>query len=191
MPWATLAAAALAVFVYCWPRTTDTLIFDRTLLLSGDWWRWLTGHWVHFSRSHLAWNLAVLVPAGIWCERIIPAQARWLFVLAPMVISTALFVADPELSRYAGLSGIAAAMLTLLALTQLRTGATDRWFWRTVLALLTLKIAAEAMLASPLFAHFPDATVRSVPLAHVAGMVTAAVVHWFAASRGRRSGREE
>lgn len=171
-PWATMLAAAVAVVVFAAPALQTWLEFDRARIAEGEWWRALTGHWVHFSGSHLAWNLALFVPAGVWAERLLPARTRALLAISPFVIGFSLFGLLPALERYAGLSGIAAGLLAFLSLAQLRIAEKDRWFWWSVLVLMALKIATEAVLASPLLAQFPDPTVRSVPLAHLAGVVT-------------------
>jgi rhomboid family GlyGly-CTERM serine protease len=185
VPWATIITVVVAVIIFESPGADRALVYDRLRIHDGEWWRVFTGAWVHFSSSHLLWNLAVLVPAGIWCERLAPGRTRWLLLLAPVVIGGIVYAAEPGLERFAGLSGVASAMLTLLAVTQLRLSDSDRWFWRAVLALLALKVAAEAIRASPVLAHFPDPGMRSVALAHLAGIGFALVVH--AVRRGRRS----
>lgn len=164
-----LAAGCLILL----PTASWQLVWDRSRILEGQWWRVITGQLVHFSPSHLLWNLAVLLPAGIWSERLEPVRARLLYLVGSLVIGFALLAFEPHLLRYGGLSGLAAAMLAFLALAQLRTETADRWFWRLVLALLALKIVAEVILASPLLAHIPDPAVRSVPLAHLGGIVAA------------------
>jgi rhomboid family GlyGly-CTERM serine protease len=179
-----VAAAALTILFL--PGASSSLVFDRLLIRNGEWWRVLTSHWVHFSPGHLFWNLAVLVPAGGWAERLQPARTRVFYVISPLLIGAALYGLEPNLVRYAGLSGMAAGALALLALAQLGAGAEDRWFWRTVLALLALKIVAEVAVASPLLAHFPDPGMRSVPLSHVAGVVAGIMALY---GRRRRSGR--
>jgi len=178
VPWATLAVTVLAVALAAWPRAVDLLAFDRLQVMDGEWWRLVTGHWVHFGVSQLCWNLVVFVPAGAWVERLAPVRTRVLFLLATPVIGAVLFAADPTLLHYAGLSGLAAAVLALLAFTQLSAGHADRWFWRAVLAVLGVKIAAELLLMEPAFARFADSSIRPVPLAHLAGVVCAGAVHY-------------
>lgn len=173
IPWATILAAALAVVVYFLPTGSETLVYDRRLVDQGEWWRVLTCHWVHFTPSHLGWNLAVLLPAGIWAERVAPVRSRLLYLVAAVLIGGVLHFFEPMLMRYGGLSGIAAGLVAFLAIVQLRQGASDRWFWRAVLGLLALKIVVEVLLGSPLLARFPDPSMRSVALAHLAGVVAA------------------
>lgn len=177
-PWGTTIAVAAALSVYFLPEAAGALIFDRIAINRGEWWRLVTGHWVHFGPSHLLWNLAVLLPAGIWAERLAPSRLRGLLLLAPVVIGAALFWADPRLETYGGLSGLAAAVLAFLAVVQLRAKCPDPWFWRAVLGLLVLKIVAEFLAERPLFARFVSPDLHPVPLAHLAGVACAAALVW-------------
>jgi rhomboid family GlyGly-CTERM serine protease len=177
-PWATLLIVTLALAVSGFPSLAPALIYDRTAVLHGEFWRLWTGHWVHFGTDHLFWNLAVLVPAGVWAEWLAPESFRLLSLLAPGFIGAALLAFDPSLVRYGGLSGLAAAVLAFLAFTAPAVSPGDRWFWRGVLALLIIKIVAEFLADRSLFAHLEENGVRPVPLAHLAGGAIAAVVHF-------------
>ena len=174
---------ALTLIVASQPALAPALLYDRAAVVQGDYWRLWTGHLVHFGPSHLFWNLLVFALASIWVERLAPARTRLLLALAPGVIGLALLALDPVLEIYGGLSGLAAAMLAFLALTQLaqKSGAprptSDRWFWRGVLALILIKIAVEFAVEQPLFARFAPSGVRPVPLAHLMGFLTASLVH--------------
>lgn len=177
-PWGILVTLLLALVVFSLPRLSLALVYERSLILQGEWWRCATGNWVHFSGSHLFWNLAVLVPVGIWLERSWPFRARLFLIVAPVAIGLALLAIDPGLSRYGGLSGVTAGMLALLALTQLAAGPNDRWFWRAVLGLLALKIVAEMLVERPYFARFVEGDVYAVPLAHLTGVFCACALHF-------------
>ena len=170
LPWVTLLVAGLAILVFFIPGASSSLVYDRALILGGGWWRLWTGHWVHFSGSHLGWNLAVLVPAGIWAERLAPVRTRWLLVVAPGLIGCALVAFVPELDRYGGLSGLAAGVLAWLALIRRDAPGADRWFWNVVLTLLAFKIVAELGTGRPLLANLGQDTTRPVPAAHLAGI---------------------
>lgn len=159
------------------------MVYDRSLVLGGDWWRLWTGHWVHFGGSHLGWNLVVLVPAGIWAERIEPVRTRWLFLLAPGLIGLALLVLVPGLERYGGLSGLAAGILAWLALIRRREPGADRWFWNVVLALMAFKILAELGTRRPLLANLGSDAVQPVPAAHLAGITCALAARFIPRSR--------
>jgi rhomboid family GlyGly-CTERM serine protease len=190
----------LALIVASQPALAPSLLYERADVVAGQYWRLWTGHLVHFGASHLGWNLAVFTVAGAWCERLAPGRTRLLLALAPGVIGLALFALDPSLATYGGLSGVATAVLTLLAFTQLarlsvassasagadpETAATssDRWFWRAVLALIFLKTAAEFAAEQPFFARYAPGGIRAVPVAHLIGILVATIIH---RRRGRR-----
>lgn len=177
-PWATVAVALAALGVAAWPAAGAVLEYERVAVLRGELWRLWTGHVVHYGASHLAWNLAVFVPAGVWLERLAPVRLRWLLVVAPVAIGGALLAVDASLARYAGLSGVATGVVALLALTKLGTTGSDVFFWRAVLGLVALKIAVEGFGAQPLFAVFDLPGVRTVPLAHGVGAGAAGLLWW-------------
>jgi len=173
--WVTVVIAAAAVAALAWPGLARALVYERADIAAGEVWRLWTGHLVHYNGGHLFWDLAVFVPAGMWLEAIAPGLARRFCLLGPPAISAALFVGEPSLARYAGLSGLATGVLVLLALVQWRRDVrAPRWFWPAVLALVALKIVLEAFSAEPLLARF-EPGVRVVTLAHVGGAACAIV----------------
>ncbi len=184
---ATLGIAAAAGAAFVWPRLAGVLIYQRADILAGQAWRIWTGHLVHYTASHLIWDLAVFLAAGLWLERIAPRLTRWFYLLAPPAISAALLWGEPALERYAGLSGLAAGLLVLLALVQLQPGTNEpRWFWISVLALVALKVVVETSTGNPLLARF-DTDVKVVPLAHLAGIACALVAFRILRWRSARS----
>jgi rhomboid family GlyGly-CTERM serine protease len=175
LPWFTLVASALAVGAWFWPGAFDALAYNRAQILHGEWWRLLTGHWIHFSASHLFWDLAILVPAGGLLERRNPAALRWTILFSPLAISLVLLVFDPTMAIYAGISGVAAGALVALAVHGLRTEPATRCVWLAVLALLGLKVVLETSRGGqPLNPGLAAQGVRSVPLAHVVGAAVGA-----------------
>lgn len=176
----TWAVALAAVVVFTWPRLAGALIYDRAEIFSGQLWRLWTGHLVHYTLSHLFWDTLVFLAAGSWLEWIAPRLTRWFYLWAPPMISVALLWGDPDLDRYAGLSGLATGVLVLLALIQWRRERNaPAWFWPCVLLLVAVKIAIETWAHAPLFAHF-ESGIRVVPLAHVAGIGCAALAYAIA-----------
>jgi rhomboid family GlyGly-CTERM serine protease len=178
-PWATCLLAVPAVMVWLRPSAAPALLYERPAILQGEIWRLWTGHWVHFSGAHLFWNLAVLLPAGIWAEQLAPKAFRILCFLSAGIIGATLLAFDPMLTRYGGLSGIAAAALAFLALTRFSARAGDRWFWRGVLVLLALKVGIDLSAHHSLLAHLEESGIQTVPLAHLGGILSAVVVHAF------------
>lgn len=169
LPWATGLIALVAVASFAVPAIGDALIYDRAAILSGQVWRLWGGHVVHFTRGHLGWNLALFVFVGGWLECLAPAGTRWFYGVAPVFISGVLLLLEPSLDHYAGLSGLGAGLTVLLALRQWRLPTESRVIWSAVLLLVALKVAIEWWSDTPLL----TAGIRSVPLAHGAGMICA------------------
>lgn len=159
-------------------------LYDRAAILRGEWWRLVTGHWVHFSASHAAWNLLVLVVAGAWLEHVRPgALARFTLLAAPL-IGLGLFTLAPTMAFYGGLSGVAVGAVVLLALTQPSRRPNARSWWCAVLLLVAAKLAWETTHAAALFSDFDDTTIRPSLESHWLGAGLALAYHaaaWGAA----------
>lgn len=187
--WATLSVSIAVGLAFVWPHLADAMIYERAGILAGQVWRLWTGHLVHYSLSHVFWDLVVFLGAGIWLERIAPRLARWFYLAAPPALSAVLLVGEPSLVRYAGLSGVGAGVLVLLALIQLgRDRRSQVWFWWGILLLVAAKVVVEAVSRAPLAAHFGPG-IRVVPLAHLGG-IACAVVAWLMARRGGSAAAE-
>lgn len=150
---------------------------ERTALVRGEVWRLWTAHWVHFSASHLAWNLAALLAAGTWLEHLRPGWLLRHAAVAAPLISLALLVLEPAMRVYGGLSALATSVVTLLALEQLQSRRADRPLWTALLLMVAAKIVYEAGHASALFAHFDAPGVRPSAWAHATG-AAAALALW-------------
>jgi rhomboid family GlyGly-CTERM serine protease len=169
LPWCTLIAGALAVGAWFVPGAFDAFVYDRSLILGGQLWRIVTGHWVHFSASHLFWNLVILVPAGVWLERRSAFALRCTLLLSPLAISLALLAFVPSLAQYAGISGVASGVLVALAVHGLRTEPRAQLLWLGVLVLFGAKVAVETFGHGPLNPELATRGITSVPLAHLVG----------------------
>jgi rhomboid family GlyGly-CTERM serine protease len=178
-----LLAALPAILLWLAPAAHPGLLYERTAILQGEWWRLWSGHWVHFSASHLGWNLAVLLGAGAWLERLQPGWL-WRYILAGApLVSAILILGEPAMQTYGGLSGLATGVVMLLALVQLGRNSRDRLWWAGVIGLIALKLGFDATHPAPLFSRFGSPTVRVSVLAHVAGAATA--LAFFLSRAGR------
>lgn len=173
-----LAALGLLAPKFC--------IYDRAAILQGELWRAYTGHFVHFSTSHFLWDALILGVAIALLEKWkVPGRFAFL-VLAPLAISLAMLVFEPNLEFYGGLSGIGIGAVTMLGLHGFRK-AESRWLPALILAAVTLKCA------TPVFhvAEFNDPSIRVAGISHIGGACFAAIV--FATSKlhclSRRGGR--
>jgi rhomboid family GlyGly-CTERM serine protease len=81
--------------------------YDRGALAEGEIWRLLTGHVLHLGWGHLWPNLAALALIGALFDDVLDRFA-WLAIAlgAAIAIDGGLYVLDPEVDWYVGLSGV-------------------------------------------------------------------------------------
>ncbi|MEE8388518.1 MAG: rhombosortase [Acidiferrobacterales bacterium] len=169
----TLLIIGAAVAVYVMPGLPQWLVYERTHLESGQWWRLVSGHWVHFSLAHLVYNTLALAIAGYFIETRL--HGRMLFLCLTSAVTTGLSVywLAPGLMFYGGLSGIVNTTVAYLCLSAFFIiQSRRRWLFVVLLVLLLAKLIAEWITGASLFLHDLGRGVTPVPLAHVAGALT-------------------
>lgn len=95
------------------------LSFDRAALASGQWWRLLSGNFLHLGFYHLTLNLLGLVVLVLLCPQ--PLSLReWLRRLACLSIgvTAGLYLLAPQWTNYVGLSGVLHGLFLLGLLSQ-------------------------------------------------------------------------
>jgi rhomboid family GlyGly-CTERM serine protease len=146
-----LAVVLLAVFA-----AGDTaalwLRYDRAGLESGQWWRLLTAHLVHYDGAHLVLNLGgMLLTWELWRRWYTPLSwCAGTFVCA-LTTGAGLLLFSPTVSGYMGFSGILFGLFTLGLLGAMADG--DR-LSRVFIVLLLAKLLTEQ--------RYPDGTAPSV-----------------------------
>lgn len=100
----------------------ELLKYDRPAIQDGEYWRLLTGHFVHLGNSHLLLNLAGLVLSWLLVGRNY-ATSRWLVVLLLSVaaISAGFWFLDKNLLWYVGLSGVLHGLMLAGAIQGLKS----------------------------------------------------------------------
>jgi rhomboid family GlyGly-CTERM serine protease len=171
-PVLTLGIAGAAVLAMAWPSLAELLVYDRQAVLNGELWRLLTAPLVHFSLSHLSWNLLVFVAAGWSVEKAAAGGFRRVCGLAAVFAGLAFLWGAPELGRYAGLSGLATGAVSYLCLCKFKTHDKPPLFWAILLLLVAGKILAEVVTGHALFVS-ADASFSVLPAAHFWGLVAA------------------
>lgn len=179
LPVLTLSLIGSALLVYRLPHLGALLVYDRQAILAGEWWRLGSAPLVHFSASHLGWNILVLGTAG-WVIEAGEYGHFWLVcALAALIPGTVYILSTPELAVYGGLSGLATGAVAYLCLGNLFSKGRNRMLWMVILVLMVGKIIGEAGLHDPFFARAEGVPFRALSLVHVAGMLGAAsVVFW-------------
>lgn len=115
------------------------LRFDRAGITGGEFWRLLTGHFVHLGWAHWVLNVLGLILVWSICGRTFSARGWCLVLLLVVVgIDAGLWFLDPGLEWYVGLSGLLHGMLLAGILAPSLVGSRD-------LLLLGLLVAAKVV----------------------------------------------
>lgn len=152
----------------------ELLQYDRQAIAGGELWRLVTCHLVHFGAEHLAWDAAVFALLSSLCWRLGRGLCLASLAVAGLAIPAVLWILQPELATYRGLSGLDSALYATaaLALGQ-RLWADGRRAWAVAalgsLAALLAKVAYELATRQALFVDATSLGFVPVPLAHAAG----------------------
>ena len=174
LPYASLILAGAALLVARWPSVTLWLQYDRLSITTGEWWRFLTGHWTHVSDDHLVWDVVMFVVLGALCESTSRVRYAVCIAGAAVLIPLMLWVACPDLQTYRGLSGIDSALFALLATVLIQQEwRAQRWAWVVPLTVVCLaffaKIGYEWVTGHTLFVDSRSGAMIPIPLAHGVG----------------------
>lgn len=188
LPTITLSFAFFSLIVYSWPNLQDLFVYDRQAILKGEAWRLITAPFVHFSPSHIFWDLVVFVAAG-WRIEVAGYRRYWLVCcLAALIPGPIFLLVSPELARYGGLSGLATGAVVYLSLCEAKGTDRNRIPWLTILALTGIKVIIEFVTGAPIFTSATDMQFRVLPSVHVVGIVAAlAALLWAWPSKGLHS----
>ena len=174
LPWCTLllGAAAQAAYLILGPAP-EAWVFDRFAIAGGEWWRLITGHWVHSDAAHAGWDIAALLLLGILFEQ----RLGWRLPLALLAgtagVDAWLWWGEPSLSIYCGLSGILNSLL-IVGLLHLWCDFHHPMVLVTVVG-AALKIILEIYIGQALLTQ---TAWPSVPTAHAAGFLCGLIMAW-------------
>lgn len=135
----TLALACLLLAV-AGDAGREWLRYERALLPAEP-WRLLTAHLVHLGWSHLILNLAGL--ALIWAlvgEHLDPRRWLLVFAISAFAVSGGLWLFDPALRWYVGLSGVLHGLLVAGAVAGIGRRSREML---VLLGLVSVKLAWE------------------------------------------------
>jgi rhomboid family GlyGly-CTERM serine protease len=123
------------------------LRFDRAAIQSGEFWRLMSGHFVHLGAPHFALNAAGLALVWFLVGPIFDGR-QWLLILGVSVFTMdlGLWLLNPQLDWYVGLSGLLHGILAAGLVERLRRPDIET----LVLAALVLGKLAWEQLSGPL-----------------------------------------
>lgn len=102
-------------------NATDFLSYNREQILTGEYWRIITSHFIHLSQTHLILNLLALFIIWTLVGKVF-TQRQWLtlIVLLAIFISLSFLIFNPELLSYVGLSGVLHGILVAGTIVKIR-----------------------------------------------------------------------
>ena len=68
MPWVSVLLTAMALGIHYFYFLRPELLYTRTALNNGDFWRIISCHWVHLNTDHLLWSGMTFLVLGSICE---------------------------------------------------------------------------------------------------------------------------
>ena len=102
------------------------LRYDRTAIMAGEYWRILTGHFVHLTWMHLLMNLIGFLLIWILFGKLIsPLTWMIIVILSSVMISFALLNFNPDLFWYVGFSGVLHCLFVVGCLHDMQVRRTD------------------------------------------------------------------
>ena len=119
------------------------LRYDRHLLAQGEFWRVFTGHLLHLNWPHFWLNMAGVGIVALFFNRDCTKQ-QWLMliVFSCAVVSLGLYLLNPNMFWYMGLSGVLHSLFVVGAWYESRRFALSGY---TLLVLLLGKLVYEQM----------------------------------------------
>jgi rhomboid family GlyGly-CTERM serine protease len=186
LPVITLLLVSGGLVIALFPGWSPWLIYDRSAILSGEIWRMFTGHWVHFSISHLVYDLLVLGIAGWIIENQKLPRFGWLCLVAPWFISAVLLLFEPQMKVFGGLSALATTAIVYLALFGLHDVSPWRWVCLAALLGIAGKILFELTTGRTIFVTTKDIPVAVSVASHISGALIALLFYgWSKVFAGR------
>ncbi|CAH6836657.1 membrane protein [Vibrio chagasii] len=113
------------------------VVWDKSTIVDGQWWRILTGNFSHTNYSHLLMNLA-----GLWIISYLfqPTRKQLISALAMISLITGLALLLSSIQIYVGLSGTLHGLFGFFALREALNGRKSSWL---LVSGLVAKIAWE------------------------------------------------
>jgi len=177
-PLLTLLGSLLALAFYLGGDAAFSLFcWKAGGLEAGELWRWVSGHFVHASASHLFYDVAAFVILGGFLE--LQGRRRFVQVVGGSVLLCAAFLElGVRYSVYCGLSGIDMGLFVGSALALLTEGRKQRDWLKTAIGVAAIllalgKIAWEAFRSEALFLDGGLAGFSVAVEAHLAGALAA------------------
>ena len=167
-PWTSAAVWTLGLVLAAAAASLlpGLFVLDRAALAHGEPWRLWTGHLVHLTFGHF------LLDVGAGAVLLLFLRSRRAALLLPPLVGLGVFALRPDISTYAGLSGVLHGWTVLLAVDLARTTrGLERWAAAGLLVGVLAKALFEALTASSVFTSTVAMGGETVYVAHLVGVL--------------------
>ena len=173
-PYLSIVLSAAALLVHFYHPLRPHLLYSRTALAQGEFWRLIACHWVHLNADHLLWSALTFFVLGAFCEVLDRSKFILAVGIATILIPMVIWFMMPQLEAYGGLSGLDCSLYSLwivLLIQRERPHLKWRWiiFYTIMLILLPAKIIYEMSSGLTVFVNNNHAGMVPVPLSHMVG----------------------
>ena len=159
------------------PELASIFIFDRSAIFRGEIWRIFTCHFVHFSNTHLAYNIFAFGIVGYIIEKKKYPNFCLLYFCLAFSISISLFVLKPNMLFFGGLSGIVCGALYYCALMGIKESQTLKRISFLIVTFLPIKIAAEIYTNASILPYWEHQSFIPMQTSHIIGCLVAALFY--------------
>ncbi|MGJ8680192.1 rhombosortase [Paraglaciecola sp.] len=163
------------VAIICWifePSSHEYLPYELNPILEGEWWRVITGHFLHTNSVHLALNLLGVILLWALHGQYYGYQSLWTVIILCLGTSFGIFMFSKHLVWYVGLSGILHGLFIVGAykdvMYRIKTG------WLLLIAVWLKVIHEQIMGPSKDVSSLIEANVAID--AHLSGTVSGSVI---------------
>src|SRR5215831_15710538 len=155
----------------------NALSYDRAGLAQGEWWRVLTGHFVHMNPEHALLNgLGLILMWALFARDFSPIRWLAIYLASCLAISAGLWLRNPQVIWYVGASGALHGVMAAGTVAHLRRRDLDRWI---LAGFIIAKLSYEQFAGSMPFAG----AINTVVDAHLYGALGGLVAALFLRSR--------
>jgi len=180
IPWTFLVVGFAAAIIQLHAPWREDLVYNRSELAHGEWWRIWTGQLVHFGWPHFIADAGLFVILGRLLEWQHPRLSRFALVAMPLVITATIFWCDRSMTRYGGLSAVNLGLLVFLACQGWQKNWFD-WFWPSVLAIYIGEVVLEETVGHGHgggMIQFDDPSVHVATDAHIVSAIFGVLLWW-------------
>jgi rhomboid family GlyGly-CTERM serine protease len=187
---AAVLIGPLVVLLLLGDKLNPLLQYERGSILAGEWWRLITGHFVHLDTAHLAINVFVILAwLYLFDQRERLGTVVWTFLGYALWTSLGMLLLSPGLEWMLGASAITYALISGGAFRAALDG--PRPLGLMILGVLAIKLLAEQYWGlGSFFSHFVD-----YPIAydtHVYGILVGILVEaWRRIAHARHAHSEK